>query len=272
MDLGRYCRYRRKVGPPLGQNNKAAAEALMRWGAMRRAFRAPPFSLSRPFRLFAIAALALGAAGCASQPVFRLASLGSVPATSGVTVAFDSIDGPPPEVFRKLVASLNDEAQTRKIAVVSRSAAATYRIRGYVSALVERDKTSFGWVWDIYNADKSRAQRVAGEEPAAPGRRRDAWAAADDHVLRRIASNGMERIAAFLNNNEPLPTAPAIEPSGITLAAARDDSPEAAGIFRVFNAQETTGSAPAAEPAEPVPMPPKRAKSARHEASSTAAR
>ena len=40
--------------------------------------------------------------------------------SSGSTVAFESIDGPPPEVFRKLVANLNDEAGTRQIAVVSR--------------------------------------------------------------------------------------------------------------------------------------------------------
>ena len=243
----------------------------MRWGVVRRAFHAPHFSLSRPFGVLAVAALALGMAGCASQPGVQLASLGPPPAPSGVTIAFDSIDGPPPEVFRKLVANLNDEAQSRKIAVVSRSSNATYRVRGYVSALVERDKTSFGWVWDVYNADKSRVQRISGEEPAAAGRRRDAWAAADDRVLRHMASSGMDRIAAFLNNDERLPVAPAAEPPGITLAAVRDDSPEAAGIFRLFTAAETTGSAPASEPAEAVPLPPKRAKPSRREASVAAA-
>lgn len=242
----------------------------MRWGVVRRAFRAPQFNLSRPFRLVAIAALALAAAGCASEPAFRLASLGPVPA--GVTIAFDSIDGPPPEVFRKLVANLNDEAQTRRIAVVSRSAAATYRVRGYVSALVERDKTSFGWVWDIYNSDKSRVQRINGEELASSGRGRDAWAAADDRVLRRMASSGMDRIAVFLNSDQPLPAAPAVETPGITLAAARDDSPEAAGIFRLFGAKETTGAAPAADPAADVSTLPQRAKPARQQVSRAAVR
>ncbi len=120
-------------------------------------------------------------------------------------MAFESIDGPPPEVFRKLVADLNDEAGARQIAVVSRDGAATYRVRGYVSALVERDKTTFAWVWDVYDTDKRRALRIAGEEPAAAGRRRDAWAAADEQVLRRMARNGMERIAGFLNSSEPPP-------------------------------------------------------------------
>jgi hypothetical protein len=242
----------------------------MRWGAVRRAFGAAQISPSRSFRAVAIAALALGAAGCASQPGAGLASFGPMPVASGATISFDSIDGPPPEVFRKLVASLNDEAQSRKIPVVARSAAATYRVRGYVSAMVDRGKTSFGWVWDIYDADKRRTLRIAGEEPAAAGKRRDAWAAADEPLLRRMAGNGMDRIAAFLNNStEPPPPAP--EAPGIMLVTARDDSPEGAGIFRLFGAGETTGAAPAAEPApEPAPQP-KRAKPAKRPATTAAA-
>ena len=54
------------------------------------------------------------------------------------------------------------------------TSAATYRVRGYVSALVERDKTTFAWVWDVYDTDKRRALRLSGEEPAAAIRRRGA--------------------------------------------------------------------------------------------------
>jgi len=31
-----------------------------------------------------------------------------------------------------------------------------------VSALVERDKTTFAWVWDVYDADIRRALRISG--------------------------------------------------------------------------------------------------------------
>ena len=220
-------------------------KAVGAWGASRRC-------LSRPLSMLAVAALAASAAGCSSLSDGRL-TLASVP-TSGATVAFESIDGPPPEVFGKLVASLNDEAGARKIAVVSRSATATYRVRGYVSAIVERDKTSFSWVWDIYDADKRRTLRIKGEEPAGTARSRDAWAAADEQVVRRMARNGMDQIAAFLNSPEPAP-AVAPEPALVTLASARDDSPEAAGIFRLFGGQDpATGSA--AEDTAEVPMPP----------------
>ena len=210
--------------------------------------------------MLAVAALAASAAGCSSLP----SSNGRMSLASAVspdsTVAFESIDGPPPEVFRKLVADLNAEAGARKIAVVSRDSAATYRVRGYVSALVERDKTTFAWVWDVYDADKRRTLRLTGEEPAASTKRRDArataWAAADEQVVRRMARNGIDQIAAFLNSpgSAPEPAA-APEPGLVTLASTRDDSPEAAGIFRSFGAQDQPTTTPADNAADATPPP-----------------
>jgi hypothetical protein len=177
--------------------------------------------------------IAAATAGCSStmEPGGRL-TLANGPISSGATVAFESIDGPPPAVFGKLVATLNDEANARHVTVVSRSGPATYRVRAYVSAMVNRGNVSFGWVWDVYDADKQRALRVTGVEPAE-GRHRDAWAAADEQVLRRIARTGMERVAAFLNEPQPQRgTAFAAVPSFMAMAAAHDDTPEAAGIVR----------------------------------------
>jgi hypothetical protein len=148
----------------------------------------------------------------------------------GPTVAFESIDGPPPAVFSRMVATLNEEATSHRLTVVSRSGPATYRVRGYVSAVVDRGKTAFVWVWDVYDADKQRALRIAGEEPAGPGRHRDAWAAADEQVVRHIARSGLQRIAAFLNEPQPAGSAPASTPGTWSFAAARGDAPAAAGI------------------------------------------
>jgi hypothetical protein len=220
----------------------------MRRGGVRRAFRAPWSVLARGCSVLVVVVLAATAGGCASnlQSIGRLTA-GVTPVSSGATVAFESIDGPPPAVFRKLVDSLNNEAEARQIAVVSRSGPATYRVRGYVSALVADGKPSFAWVWDVYDADKRRALRISGEEPAA-GRSRDAWAAADDQVLRGMARSGMERIAAFLGAPE---RAPAERPvtNLLTLAAARDDTPEAAGIFRLWGGGRPPESIATADPA-----------------------
>jgi len=129
-------------------------------------------------------------AGCMTPelPAISMPALGG-PASNASgshgTVAFESIDGPPEPLFRKLVTQLAQEANARQVAMVSRDSPAQYRIRGYVAAHVQGTKTTLSWVWDVYDADRERAVRFAGEVPGAPSER--AWAAADDQVVTRIA-------------------------------------------------------------------------------------
>ena len=198
----------------------------MDWRGVRRAGGAPRRRLS--CRVAAAAALAAAVSGCVTG-----ADSGARTALTGLSatsVAFESIDGPPPAVFSRMVATLSDEATAQHVTVVSRTGPATYRVRAYVSATVNRGKTSFVWVWDIYDADRQRALRIAGEEPAAAGRHRDAWALADDQVVRRIARSGMERVAAFLSEPRSGGSAIASGPGLLTFALARGDTPEVAGI------------------------------------------
>jgi hypothetical protein len=149
----------------------------------------------------------------------------------GATVAFDSIDGPPPAQFRSLVQSLNDEAQSRRLAVISREQPAAYRVRGYLAAEVANDKTTISWVWDVFDRDQHRALRIAGTEPAKQNSR-DAWHAVDDAMLRRIAHASMDQLAAFLTSPE---AAPGNTATPIAMAERTASSPEAAGIFRIFH-------------------------------------
>src|SRR6185312_14412627 len=111
-------------------------------------------------------------------------------AGSGATVAFESIDGPPPQVFDRMVGVLDSESKLRSLSVISREGTAAYRVRSYLSAQVVRGKTVIAWVWDVYDANQQRALRLSGEEPtSAKGGRdatRDPWQAADDLVLRKI--------------------------------------------------------------------------------------
>jgi hypothetical protein len=150
----------------------------------------------------------LAAAGCNinGEP------LGPLAASRSATIAIESIDGPPPAVARKLAARLSEEAEARRIAVVSGEEPANYRVRGYLSTHVERGKTSIAWVWDIYGADKRRALRITGEEPSGENARynaRDSWSGVDERVLRQIARSGIDRILVFLNSSEPEPLASA---------------------------------------------------------------
>lgn len=189
----------------------------------------------------------------------------------GATVAFESIEGPPPAQFRALVQNLNDEAQTRRLAVISRETSSAYRVRGYLAAKVVKGQTTIAWVWDVYDGDERRALRISGEETANSrtlGRQHDAWTAADA-MLRRIARASMEQLAAFLTSPEVAPSGPSApaapgEPKVVTIGL-RDPSPEAAGIFRIFRAnadpvpaQTAENPAAADKTADPVPLPRRR--------------
>src|SRR5262245_31577769 len=78
-------------------------------------------------------ALAFAAAACAAdgQPTGLFVS------GRNATIAFESIDGPPQPVFRKLVENLASEAVARQVTVISREAAPNYRVRGYMAAHLE---------------------------------------------------------------------------------------------------------------------------------------
>ena len=177
--------------------------------------------------IIATAASALG--GCASSGgssgAFAMASPSDSP-----TVAFDSIDGPPPQVFDRMVSVLDSETKLRNLAIVSREDQAAYRVRSYLSAEVAHGKAMIAWVWDVYDRDQQRAVRLSGEEPAGKAGR-DAWAAADDMVLRRIAQAGLAGLASMINGTPDTP-APA-PPPGKHGPAVASAEPPASGATRV---------------------------------------
>jgi hypothetical protein len=188
-----------------------------------------------PGRRYAGVAVALllvpGVAGCAT----------GVPLTAQTvnerksTVAFESIDGPPPAVFQALVQKLTEEAQARRIPAVTREGSSDYRVRGYLAAHAERGRSAIAWVWDVYDAKGRRALRLEGQVPVADNAQ-NAWAAADATVLQRIAQAGMEQLGRFL------------APAGDAVAAVEPESPRAAAA-----------DAPASSA---IPLPPRRPVSA----------
>ena len=177
-------------------------------------------------------AIACGLGGCASGGAgggsFAMAS------SSGATVAFESIDGPPPQVFERMVSVLDSESKLRNLSIVSREDSASYRVRSYLSAQVSRGRATIAWVWDVYDRDQQRALRLSGEEPAGKAGR-DAWAAADDLLLRRIAQAGLSGLSAMINGTAPAdapPPAPAPAPGrrGPAVASAEIPAPVSAGF------------------------------------------
>jgi hypothetical protein len=158
-------------------------------------------------RILAAALACLLLAACQTDNGLVTGSLGSAPRA----IAFESIDGPPPTVFERLVAQLGKEAEARKLPVVSRSNAGAWRVRLYLAAHLQKKQATISWVGDVFDARYDRAFRVAGEEPVSPARK-DVWALADDAVLARIAAKSLDAIMAQINVPEASPPAP--EPAG----------------------------------------------------------
>src|SRR6267154_4729497 len=170
--------------------------------------------------LLLAAACALG--GCASGGATSGASgaFAMASASDGPTIAFESIDGPPPQVFDRMVGVLDSESKLRSLSIVSREGAAAYRVRSYLSAQVVRGKTVIAWVWDVYDNNQQRALRLSGEEPAGKAGR-DAWAAADDLLLRKIAQAGLSGLSNMINGGpaDTPPPAPAPTRHGPAVAS-----------------------------------------------------
>jgi hypothetical protein len=190
-----------------------------------------PASCLKTPRAFAAAALfvvacALGgcAGGGAASGSFAMATSG------GSTVAFESIDGPPPAVFDRMVGVIDSESKLRNLQIVSREGGASYRVRSYLSAQVVRGKTVIAWVWDVYDNNQQRALRLSGTEPAGKAGR-DAWAAADDLVLRKIAQAGLSGLSGMINGAPDTPQ-PAPGLRGPAVASVEPATP-AEGAFGV---------------------------------------
>jgi hypothetical protein len=203
--------------------------------AITTLFRAAAASRTAPRAAVVATLLAIagGLGGCASGGAvggsFAMASGG------GATVAFESIDGPPPQIFERMVDVLDSESKLRNLSIVSREGTASYRVRSYLAAQVSHGgRATIAWVWDVYDRDQQRALRLSGEEPAGKAGR-DPWTAADDLVLRRIAQAGLSGLSAMINGTAP-PDAPPPSPApgkrGPAVASVESPTP-ASGTFRV---------------------------------------
>jgi hypothetical protein len=199
--------------------------------------------VARVFAAATLLAIACGLGGCAgggaASASFAMAS------DDGPTVTFESIDGPPPQVFERMVNVLESESKLRSLSIVSRESSAAYRVRSYLAAEVSHGRTVIAWVWDVYDRKQQRALRLSGEEPTSgPGR--DPWAAADDLVLRKIAQAGLSGLSGMINGTAPVDTPPpAPEPAGKRgpAVASADVALPASGETGAFSGSALGGGA-----------------------------
>src|SRR6201999_2003235 len=115
--------------------------------------RAAPRAVIAAILLAVICALG-GCAGGTASNSFAMANN-----STGPTIAFESIDGPPPQVFERMVSMLDSESKLRSLSIVSREGTAAYWVRSYLAAQVSHGRTTIAWVWDVYDQNQQRALR-----------------------------------------------------------------------------------------------------------------
>lgn len=143
-------------------------------------------------RRFAAAVMMISLGACQGG---SLGSAGGSP--EGVPIALESIDGAPPEVRTALLGELSTAASDRKVELVGESAEARYRVRGYLSTETENGETKVAYVWDVFDAEKRRAKRLAGASPVRiPS---GSISQLDKETLAKLAGASMDEIAEFLS-------------------------------------------------------------------------
>lgn len=221
-------------------------------------FRA--LSAARLFRLLSAARsawvgallLALPLAGCQDTGTAMVPS----GRAAGVPVAFESLEGAPEASRAQFAAVLGSEAKARRLEIVGAGAPARYRIRGYLSAAPAEGGTAITYVWDVFDENARRAQRLTGSATARAETRAgsDPWAAIDATALRQAAMLSLNGIVIFLNDS------PSVAPGGTPVApggtpVAPGGAPAVADARSAVQPSMTGSAADLdPEPAGPAPL------------------
>ena len=148
---------------------------------------------------------ALGACQSSNQGG-SFASLGGSPA--GVPIALKVMDGPPAPVRSALTQELVAAASARQVELAGSDAPVRYRVRGYLSTETDPEGgVALAYVWDVFDAEKRRATRLAGSSPIRTVSV-DPWSALDQDTLAQFAGRSMDEIAAFLSETKTAAAAP----------------------------------------------------------------
>lgn len=156
------------------------------------------------------ALLLLGLAACQSTA----GGPGPLVSAPGVPITLSVVNGPPGDLDGALQRELQAAAAARRVEVVDEPGSARYRVMGYLSTEpTPEGGTAVAYVWDVFDAAKRRARRVAGSSPLPAGAKGDPWSGLDREGLRRLAEASMNEIATALVK-EAGPESPAQESPG----------------------------------------------------------
>ncbi len=175
-------------------------------------------------------AAALLLAGCNEQAGPRIAAVsaeGAQIAPSGysprpATLAVTAMQGAPSPFQNQFMAYFDADAARQEV-VLTDSAGAQYLAKGYLSAFLVDGGARLTYVWDIYDRDNHRAQRL-NNEIAIQGAADDPWRLVNSEALAALAARSASDRAAFLSNTpEALAAGP--KPASVAARNASDAAP-----------------------------------------------
>jgi hypothetical protein len=120
-----------------------------------------------------------------------------------------------PEPLKSQFMALFDADVARQDVALTSSGLARYLARGYISAYPIEDGARLTYVWDIYDRNAHRAQRL-NDEITLKGVAADPWSLVDASALRALAQRSAGELAAYLSNT---PEALAAQPQTASASA-----------------------------------------------------
>ena len=126
--------------------------------------------------------------------------LGTAPVrgTEGVRFAFATVTGVPGQMRFDLEKALLKYAATRNLSiVVEDDATATYRVRGYLSAVGDQNGTLLVYTWDVHDAAGRPLHRIAGQQTGS-GSATDPWAGIDTREIDDAARETIDKLADWI--------------------------------------------------------------------------
>lgn len=174
-------------------------------------------------RLAAAALAAVLLAGCVETAGDFGASPPASARATGIPVSLVSLSGAPEPVIARISSTISLQAARRNLQIVGIDGNPRYQLRGFVSAQAGGSGNEIAWAFDIYDAQRRRARRLAGEEAVrADG---DVWSSLSDADLQKVANKVLDQIVLFLSDT------PEAVASGAGTTAAGSVAGGAVGSF-----------------------------------------
>jgi len=107
------------------------------------------------------------------------------------------ISGAPEDVAISTTNTLTSQAKARNLNFTAlNDPTATYQLRGYLSAVGDRQGTILVYVWDVFDSKGVRLHRISGQERGG-GTSSDPWAGIKDETVQSAARDAIDDLVAW---------------------------------------------------------------------------